>query len=204
MNSIPKGLQTYFLNESEADERPVIRREGTNIIIPILIREETKTDESGEKTIFRFFDVETPYTGQDTENYDKCLIQSYAAIRSFLYGSPAAQSEMRDDKVWEAHRLAVRAAFPKYRGETVPQIARFDEIKTKFWNLVDATLAAIGETRSVLPPYFNSTTMLEFAEEKHMSADTIRDLAVQFTLINSDLQSNNRNWSELFDDELQD
>ena len=204
MSNIPKGLQTYFLKETESEERPVIRREGANIVIPILIREETKPGESGEKTIFRFFEVETAYTGQDISDYDKCCIQSYAAIRKYLYGEPAAQSEMRDDKCWEAHRLAVKSAFPKYRGETVPQIARFDEIKTKFWNLVDTTLAAIGETRSVLPPYFNSTTMLAFAEAKHMSADTIRDLAVQFTLINSDLQSNNRNWSELFDDELQD
>ena len=200
MNEIPKGLQTYFLNETESEERPVIRREGNNIIIPILIREETKTDESGaEKTIFKFFEVETAYTGQNINDYGKCLIQSYAAIRSFLYGSPAAQSEMRDDKVWEAHRLAVRAAFPKYRGEVIPQIARFEEIKTKFWALVDATLATMGETRAVLPPYFNSTTMLDFAKAKHLSADTIRDLAVQFQGINSDLQSNNRNWGELFD-----
>ncbi len=199
LNNIPPGLQTYFLNETESDELPVIRQEGKSLFIPIFIREITRTDESGERTAYRFFVVETEYKGQNTENYEKCLIQSYAAIRKFLYGEPAAQSEMRDNKCWEAHRLAVRAAFPKYRGETVPQIARFEEIKTKFWELVDATLAAIGETRSVLPPYFNSTTMLEFAKEKQMSADTIRDLAVQFTLINSDLQSNNRNWSELFE-----
>lgn len=200
MNEIPKGLQTYFLNETESEERPAIRREGANIVIPILIREATKTDESGnEKTIFKFFEVVTAFTGQDIENYDKCCIQSYAAIRKYLYGEPAVQSEMRDDKCWEAHRLAVRATFPKYRGEVIPQIARFEEIKTKFWNLIDATLAAMGETRSVLPPYFNSTTMLAFAHSKKMSEDAIRDLAVQFQGINSDLQSNNRNWSELFD-----
>ncbi|MBO7088346.1 MAG: hypothetical protein J6W70_00445 [Lentisphaeria bacterium] len=200
MNEIPKGLQTYFLNETESEERPAIRREGANIVIPILIREATKTDESGnEKTIFKFFEVVTAFTGQDTENYEKCCIQSYAAIRKYLYGEPAVQSEMRDDKCWEAHRLAVRATFPKYRGEVIPQIARFEEIKTKFWNLIDDTLAAMGETRSVLPPYFNSTTMLDFAKAKHLSADTIRDLAVQFQGINSDLHSNNRNWGELFD-----
>ena len=204
MSEIPKGLQTYFLNETESEEYPVIRKEGANIIIPIFIREETKTDESGERAFFRFFEVETAYTGQDINNYEKCCIQSYAAIRKYLYGSITDESEMRDDKRWEAHRLAVRAAFPKYRGEVIPQIARFEEIKTKFWALVDATLAAMGETRAVLPPYFNSTTMLEFAESKHLSADTIRDLAVQFQGINSDLQSNNRNWGELFDDELQD
>jgi hypothetical protein len=199
MGDIPKGLQTYFLKETESEDYPVIRKEGNTITIPIFIRETTKTDESGEKTIFRFFEVETEHKGQSLTDYNKCCLQSYAAIRKHLYGDAAVQGEMRDDKIWEAHRLAVRAAFPKYLGETVPQIARFEEIKTKFWNLVDATLAAIGETRSVLPPYFNSTTMLEFAEGKHMSADTIRDLAVQFQGINSDLTSNNRNWSELFD-----
>lgn len=198
MNEIPKGLQTYFLNETESEERPIIRREGANIIIPILIREETKTDESGEKTIFRFFDVETPYTGQDIENYDKCLIQSYAAIRSFLYGSPAAQSEMRDDKVWEAHRLAVRAAFPKYRGEANPQQDRFMQICREFWATVRTAAASVGKTRADLPAYFNDADMLAWAAENNVPADVIATAKETMIRVSLNLGANNRNWSELF------
>lgn len=199
LKPIPANLKTDFLTETRSDALPTITRDGENVLYPAFIRAEQTTDEGGNvHTEYRFFIVPVPYTGQNIDDEETFALESYAALRKHFYGPQEAQSEMKDDKIWEAHRLAVRAAFPKYIGETVPQIARFEEIKTKFWNLVDATLAAMGETRSILPPYFNSTTMLEFAEEKKMSADAIRDLAVKFQGINSDLQSNNRNWSELF------
>ena len=202
LKPIPANLKTDFLTETRSDALPTITRDGENVLYPAFIRAEQTTDEGGNvHTEYRFFIVPVPYTGQNIDDEETFALESYAALRKHFYGPQEVQSELRDDKIWEAHRLAVRAAFPKYIGETVPQITRFEEIKTKFWNLVDATLAAMGETRSILPPYFNSTTMLEFAEEKKMSADAIRDLAVQFQGINSDLQSNNRNWSELFDNE---
>lgn len=198
MSNIPKGLQTYFLNETESEERPIIRREGANIIIPILIREETKTDESGDRTIFKFFNVETAYTGQDIENYEKCCIQSYAAIRSFLYGSPAVQSEMRDDDLWEAHRLAVRAAFPKYRGEVQPRQDRFMQIVREFWTAVRAAAASVGKTRADLPDYFNDSDMLDWAAANNVPADVIATTEEIMFRVASNLNANHRNWSELF------
>ena len=202
LKPIPANLQTDFLTETRSDALPTIIRDSDTVLYPAFIRAEESIDEGGNvHTEYRFFIVPVPYTGQNIDDEEAFALESYAALRKHFYGPQEVQSELRDDKIWEAHRLAVRAAFPKYIGETVPQIARFEEIKTKFWNLVDATLAAMGETRSILPPYFNSTTMLEFAKEKKMSADAIRDLAVQFQGINSDLQSNNRNWGELFDNE---
>lgn len=198
MSNIPKGLQTYFLNETESEERPIIRREGANIIIPILIREETKTDESGDRTIFKFFNVETAYTGQDIENYEKCCIQSYAAIRSFLYGSPAVQSEMRDDDIWEAHRLAVRAAFPKYRGEVQPRQDRFMQIVREFWAAVRVAAASVGKTRADLPDYFNDSDMLTWAAANNVPADVIATTEEIMFRVASNLNANHRNWSELF------
>ena len=199
MNEIPKGLQTYFLNETESEEHPVIRREGNNIIIPILIREETKTDESGaEKMIFKFFEVETAYTGQNINDYDKCLIQSYAAIRKYLYGEPAVQSEMRDDDLWEAHRLAVRAAFPKYRGEAQPKQDRFKQIVREFWAAVRTAAASVGKTRADLPAYFNDTDMLEWAAANNVPADVIANTEETMIRVSCNLGANHRNWTELF------
>lgn len=204
MSEIPKGLQTYFLNETESEEYPVIRKEGANIIIPIFIREETKTDESGERAFFRFFEVETAYTGQDINNYEKCCIQSYAAIRKYLYGEPAAQSEMHDDKVWEAHRLAVKSAFPKYRGEINTQQERFNGIVREFWTAVGQAAASVGKTRADLPDYFTAEEMLAWAQENHMSAEIIAAVSAKIEVVSLNLLHNNRNWSELFIYELQD
>lgn len=198
MNNIPKGLQTYFLKETESEERPVIRREGANIVIPILIREETKPDESGEKTIFRFFEVETAYTGQDISDYDKCCIQSYAAIRKYLYGEPAVQGEMRDDDIWEAHRLAVRALFPKYRGEVQPRQDRFMQIVREFWTAVKTAAGSVGKTRADLPAYFNDTNMLEWAAANNVPAEVIATTEETMIRVSCNLGANHRNWSELF------
>ena len=199
MGEIPKGLQTYFLKETESEDYPVIRKEGNTIIIPIFIRETTKTDEAGEKTLFRFFEVETEHKGQSLTDYNKCCLQSYAAIRKSLYGDASAQGEMRDDKIWEAHRLAVRAAFPKYLGEAHPQQDRFDAIKDGFWEIIVAALETIGKTRSDLPSYFNAEEMLAWAQANGMDAATIQTVAAQIEVLSLDLLHNNRNWSELFD-----
>ena len=202
LKPIPANLQTDFLTETRSDALPTITRDGDTVLYPAFIRAEESTDEGGNvHTEYRFFIVPVPYTGQNIDDEEAFAFASYAALRKHFYGPQEAQSEMKDDNTWEAHRLAVRVAFPKYNGEVIPQIARFEEIKTKFWGLVDSVLAATGKTREDLPPYFNSTTMLEFAEEAKMSADTIRDLTLQFQGINSDLTSNHRNWTELFDNE---
>lgn len=109
MTNIPTGFQTRYFIETESDSAPAIERDGANLVIPVFIRED------GEK--FRYYRVPAKYTGQNLADYEQTLIKSYADIRKFLYGSAFAQFEMRDDNVWEAHRQAVRTAFPKHAEE---------------------------------------------------------------------------------------
>ena len=180
----------------------MIRKEGNTIIIPIFIRETTKTDETGEKTLFRFFEVETEHKGQSLTDYNKCCLQSYAAIRKYLYGDASAQGEMRDDKIWEAHRQAVRSAFPKYLGEFNRQQARFESIKTAFWAVIDGVLASISKTRADLPEQpFNAEQMAAWAAdpENNVPANVVEAASKELSTISLDLLHNGRNWSELFD-----
>lgn len=190
INNIPAGIVTRFLTETETADLPGIWREGTTLFIPTLVRQ----TENG----YRCFIVPVPYTGQDYSDYDKCVMQSYAAIRKFFYGDAAAQSEMRDDHLWEGHRQAVRTAFPKYEGEPNLAAARFAAIKSAFWGYIDEALAEIEKTRSDLPSYFDAETMLAFAAENGMSAAGIADYTQKFATLSLDLLHNDRNWSELF------
>lgn len=115
LTPIPEGLQTKYLRETESTVLPSIRREGKNAVFPAFVRAETRRDPNGEneQTMYHYFDVPVLYAGQDLNNYDGFAKRSYADIRRFFYGSTDAQNEMRDDELWEAHRSAVRTAFPK-------------------------------------------------------------------------------------------
>jgi len=190
INNIPAGIVTRFLTETESADLPAIWREGTTLFIPTLVRQ----TENG----YRCFIVPVPYTGQDYTDYDKCVMQSYAPIRKFFYGDAAAQSEMRDDHLWEGHRQAVRTAFPKYEGEPNLAAARFQAVYDAFWDEVDAALREINKTRADLPAYFTAETMLEFATENGMSDESLAHYVQVFSTISLDLLHNDRNWSELF------
>lgn len=202
LKPIPANLQTDFLTETRSDALPTITRDGDTVLYPAFIRAEESTDEGGNvHTEYRFFIVPVPYTGQNIDDEEEFALASYAALRKYFYGSQEAQAEMKDDKTWEAHRQAVRSAFPKYAGEINEQQARFDGIKTAFWTIIDAALETIHKTRADLPAYFNAEEMLTFARANGMNEATIQTVTAQIEIVSLDLLHNNRNWSELFDNE---
>jgi hypothetical protein len=193
--TVPVGFQTRYFHTTSASDYPVIVREGNMLIIPCFIEVEARED-GGEN--YTFYAVPVPFRGQDYSDYDKCVLKSWSDLRAFFYGSQAAQSEMRDDHVWEAHRQAVRSYFPKYAGEVNLAVARFNAIKESFWEIVDAALAEMGESRSALPAYFTAEDMIEFATGK-LTATKITKYQMQFMIVSHNLEMNDRNWLELFD-----
>lgn len=192
-------MKTDFLVETQSDALPSLRRDGMNVIYPAFIREETIIDESGERKNYRYFIVVIPFTGQPLDDDAAFEIAAYAELRKHFYGPQEFQAELKDDKIWEAHRQAVRSAFPKYVGEINEQQARFDAIKAAFWSIIDAALESIGKTRQDLPGYFNAEEMVAFARANGMDETTIQAVAAQIEIVSLDLLHNNRNWSELFD-----
>lgn len=198
IDSIPAGFQKKYFRESESETVPVIRREGMNVIFPAMIRSETRIIDEEQRMVYRYFEVPVPYTGQNLDDDEAFAIASYAAIRKFFYGSPDVQNELRDDFIWEAHRQAVRSAFPKSRGEVNELSVRFDAIRTMFWNAVDSACALVGKTRNDLPDHFNAEEMLAWAMENGMTEDDIRTYSQTFSMISLNLLQNNRNWDEMF------
>ena len=192
-------MKTDFLVETQSDALPTLQRDGANIIYPAFIREETIIDEGGERKNYRYFIVVIPFTGQPLDDDAAFEIAAYAELRKHFYGPQEFQAELKDDKIWEAHRQAVRSAFPKYVGEINEQQARFDAIKAAFWSIIDAALESIGKTRQDLPGYFNAEEMVAFARANGMDETTIQAVAAQIEIVSLDLLHNNRNWSELFD-----
>ena len=108
------------------------------------------------------------------------------------------QAELRDDFVWEAHRQAVRSAFPKAAGAVNALAERFEAIKADFWATVDAACAAVGKTRADLPASFNGEQMIAWAAAAGMDAATIAGYTSHFAMTSLNLLQNNRNWDELF------
>jgi len=198
INNLPEGFQTDFLREAESDVLPVIRREGGNLVFPALVRQETRQTDGEERTIFRFFAVPVRFTGQDVADYEKCKIQSYADLRKFFYGGWAVQNEQILNGTFAKHQYAVKTAFPKYDGEVLPEVVRFNEIRTEFWAKIDAACATVGKTRDDLPAKFNAEEMLAWATENGMTASDIAQYAQDFSVISINLLQNGRNWDELF------
>ncbi len=192
--TVPVGFQTRYFDTTSSSDYPVIVREGNLLTIPVFIEEEQREDGGSNYT---FYAVPVPFRGQDYSDYDKCVLQSWSDIRAFFYGPVAAQNEMRDDHKWEAHRQAVRSAFPKFDGEVNLAVARFNAIKENFWSIVDAALAEMGESRSALPAYFTAEDMIEFATGK-LTATKITKYQMQFMIVSHNLEMNDRNWLELF------
>ena len=194
-DTIPAGMQTKHLPETESDTMPEIVREGNTLFIPMFVREVQRE----EATSFRFFRVPVRYTGQDTSDFDKCVRQSYKEVREFFYGSAEAQADMEFDHLKTAHILAVKNAVRKPGQSTPPEgIARWNDIKEDFWDLVDEACAAVHKTRADLPSYFNSKQMMDFAKANGMSDADIITYTVRFVLANVNAESNGRNWSEFF------
>lgn len=193
--NLPNGFQARYFVETESDAEPVIEREGTMLFVPVFIRQEQRD----EGNVFRYFRVPVRYTGQPVSDYEQTVLKSYSEIRRFFYGDSAAQAEMRDDNVWEAHRQAIRTAFPKHAGDINTAELRFQSIKTAFWTAVDAACADVKKSRSDLPAYFTAEDMLSFAVENGMTAAKVAEYAQTFMTLSLDLIHNDRNWKELFE-----
>ncbi len=194
ITELPAGFHPEFFRESESDAMPVLRREGMTVYYPAFVRQE----ERGGGTIYRYFEVPVPFAGQNLENADAFALASYAAIRKYFYGSQEMQAELRDDFVWEAHRQAVRSAFPKAAGAVNELAERFEAIKADFWATVDAACASVGKTRADLPATFNGEQMIAWAAAAGMDAATIAQYTSHFAMVSLNLLQNNRNWDELF------
>ena len=203
IDTLPAGFHPEFFRETESFTAPEIRREGMTVYFPAFVRAITnKNDEDGITVMYRYFDVPIPFTGQDLTNKDEFAFANYAAIRKFFYGTQEMQAELRDDFVWEAHRQAVRSAFPKMAGAVNELAQRFKTIKATFWTTVDEVCSKVGKTRADLPVSggFNAEQMVAFAIENGMSAADIASYTSKFTIISLNLLQNNRNWDELFVD----
>ena len=203
ITELPAGFHPEFFRETESDAAPMLRREGMTVYFPAFVRAITnENDEYGITVTYRYFDVPIPFTGQDLTNEDEFAFVNYAAIRKFFYGTQEMQAELRDDFVWEAHRQAVRSAFPKAAGAVNELAQRFKVIKATFWAAVDEVCSKVGKTRVDLPVSggFNAEQMVAFAIENGMSAADIASYTSKFAIISLNLLQNNRNWDELFVD----
>ena len=198
ITDLPAGFHPEFFRETESNVAPTLRREGMTVYYPAFVRQEAR--EWG--TVYRYFEVPVPFSGQDLEDAEAFALASYAAIRKFFYGSQEMQAELRDDFVWEAHRQAVRSAFPKAEGAVNELAQRFKVIKATFWATVDEVCSKVGKTRADLPVSggFNAEQMVAFAIENGMSAADIASYTSKFVIISLNLLQNNRNWDELFVD----
>ena len=194
ITALPKGFNPSFFNESVSNTEPSLRKEGLTVYVPAFIRQETRDGQ----TLYRYFDVPVPYSGQPLDSLDNFAIASYANIRKFFYGSQEMQAELRDDFIWEPHRQAVRSAFPKAAGAINELAERFDTVKADFWSTVNAACQAVGKSRADLPASFNAEEMLRFAAQNGMDASTIASYTSRFAIISLNLLQNNRNWDELF------
>lgn len=203
IEALPAGFHAEYFRETESDTAPEIRREGMTVYFPAFVRATThESDEDGTTTTYRYFDVPVPFTGQDLTDEDEFAFANYAPIRKFFYGTQEMQAELRDDFVWEAHRQAVRSAFPKAAGAVNELAQRFKVIKATFWAAVDEVCSKVGKTRADLPVSggFNAEQMVAFAIQNGMSAADIATYTSKFAIISLNLLQNNRNWDELFVD----
>jgi len=198
LTNIPDNLQTDFLHETEAENMPQIRRENANAIFPAFVRETTRENDDGTTSaVYKYFEIPVPFTGQNVNDYDRFAMQSYAAIRKFLFGSPEVQNEQILKGLFAAHQYAVKSAFPKFAGETFENIVEFEKIKSDFWAIIDAAAELIGKTRADFP-IGTSADLLTFCANNGMTAAQIADFAIKILGITADLTRFGRNWNELF------
>lgn len=198
LTNIPVGLQTDFLQESQSDSIPVITRDGATVFFPAFIRLATVEQDDTTKQVFKYFQVEIPFTGQDLKDYDKCMYQSYSDLRRYFYGPVTVQMEQQLKGTFGAHQYAVRQAFPKAKDEVIPGIERLKDIRIQFWALINEATALAGKTRADLPEVFSSDELKYYAAQWELPTEAIINYTIQFTLISTNLLQNCFNWSDLF------
>ena len=206
ITELPNGLVPP-MKENEGTELPEVRLELPEIVIPVLVRKETRQisipdgeeEYVGEVDVYRYFEVRTAFEGGDISDYAGILAAYWKPLREAFYGAAEFQEDLDYDHRKTGHILAVKDTFRKPGQDTPPDgIARWQEVKAKFWSLVDEACESVGKTRADLPSYFNDTYMIEFAAANGMSAADIASFTMKFTMIGCDLGANKRNWSELF------
>jgi len=206
IEALPNGLVPP-MKENEGNELPEVRLEMPEIVIPVLVRKETKEipvmdgeeGETEEVDVYRYFEVRTEFDGGDITDYAGIVSAYWKPIREAFYGTPEFQADLDYDHRLTGHILAVKDTFRKPGQNTPPEgIARWAAVKAAFWATVDEACAAVGKTREDLPAYFNDTQMVEFAVQNGMSASDIASYSLKFALHNLDAGSNKRNWSEFF------
>ena len=198
LKQIPNGFQARFFRETEGDELPKIETNSKMLIVPCFIRQFTRDDGT---TGYKWFAAVIVPTGADTSDYDAFVQKSWSFLRKYFYGTPEAQNEMRDDNLWEAHRQAVRSAFPKFEGETNAAVLRYEDIKYEFWRKIDAVLASVQKTRDKLPAMpFDDRAMFAWAEQNNVPDALVKSAEEVFVRVAINLGVIKRNWNELFID----
>ena len=120
----PKGFcscqfqsQIKFSADYPVIEREIIRGGDLILLIPTFI---TSVDGG-----YCFIPVPIKYVGQDVDNYEKCVLQSYAALRKYFYGSDAFQRDLEYDDLLNQHITVVKTAFPKPNGVVVKKYSKY-------------------------------------------------------------------------------
>ncbi len=202
LTSPPTGFQEQYFNYKYSTEIPQVRRIENTLTIPIFVQPSLVVEhaETGEEQIngYKYYTVDVTYRGQDLTSYIMLLFQSYAEIRAFFYGSASVQNEQQYKSEFTAHQTAVRLAFPKHWGELITASLRWEDLKIKFWTLIDNILIELNMTRADLPHNFDGETMFAIAYEKGMTPARISELTTQFFALSVDLLHNGRAWGELF------
>lgn len=155
----PEGFQRKYFKEEDVEGNLTITRDGRHIYIPVF----SEPSGNGNKCLI----VPIADHGDDITDAERLLQRRFADIRRFLYGSMEAQSEMRDDRTYEAHWLAVRKAVPnpaKSRIRTV--FSRFEVLKA-FTVVPDlyARLVAAYQANIEINLFWNSVNEIDLDDE---------------------------------------
>lgn len=208
ITALPNGLVPP-MKEIEGTELPEVRIEMPEIVIPVLVRKETReiyiqdgeNEYAGEVDVYRYFEVRTAFDGGDITDYAGICSAYWKPLREAFYGSQEFQADLDYDHRKTAHILAVKDAFRKPGQATPPDgIARWTAVKEAFWQTIRSALKLMDMDESELPAYFNAEYMLELAQGK-LSTAQIATFSSQLQMISFDMLHNGRNWSELFRNE---
>lgn len=102
------------MKRTYSDEYPAIRRLQGAILYPHDVQEGTRTDEDGtEQTEYSYEMLRVEDRGQQIEDAELFALENYAELRAKLYADVTEQMDMQYHGTWEAHVVAVKAAFPK-------------------------------------------------------------------------------------------
>ena len=206
---IDKFFNPYWLDRKSSDTYPkasVSRKtDGTATLdVPLFVtasmveQEDPETKLKTKKPQYTYYQATIPYQGEDVSNLMVIKATRWADLRAFFYGPSAVQNEMSVKGTLIGHQLAVRALFPKEPGADLPEdMVKFNETYTKFWTLISKTCQQFRIPYEAIPAYFDSSYMLQMAEQYSIPADALSLLVSTIQLIVDDLFSNGRRWKEL-------